>query len=79
MKRETYDMCGSRGGHWVRTPLENDKNIGFLSNTGPDLLKNNKSFKRAFNVLHCILGHYWPVSETPLKWHFATRPILVRF
>ena len=40
-------MCGSRGGggQGVRTPLKNHKNIkniGFLSNTGPDPLKITK-------------------------------------
>ena len=29
------------GGQGVRTSLENYKNIGFLSNTGPDPLKNH--------------------------------------
>ena len=31
-------------------PLKNHKKIGFLSNTGPDLLKNHKATKPAFNV-----------------------------
>ena len=35
------------GGHGVRTPLENYKNIGFLSNTGPDPLKTTKP---VFNI-----------------------------
>ena len=46
-------MCGSRGGgggQGVRTPLKNHKNIGFLSNTGPDPLENHKATKPAFNV-----------------------------
>ena len=30
------------GGQGVRTPLKNHKNVGFLSNTGPDPLKNHK-------------------------------------
>ena len=30
-------------------PLKNHKNIGFLSNTGPDPLKNHKATKPAFN------------------------------
>ena len=29
--------------------LKNHKNIGFLSNTGPDPLKNHKAAKPAFN------------------------------
>ena len=33
------------------SPLENHKkNIGFLSNTGPDPLKNHKATRPAFNV-----------------------------
>ena len=31
-------------------PLKNHKNLGFLSNTGPDPLKNYKATKPAFNV-----------------------------
>ena len=31
------------GGQGVRTPLKNHKNIGSLSNTGTDPLKNHKS------------------------------------
>ena len=41
--------------------MENDKNIGFHSNTGPDPLKNNIFFKRAFNVL-C-----WATISPPAK------------
>ena len=39
---------GGTGG--PSSPLENHKNIGCLSNTGPDPLKNHKSTKPAFNV-----------------------------
>ena len=45
-------MCGSRegGGQGVRTPPEkSQKNIGFLSNSGPNSLKN-KPTEPAFNV-----------------------------
>ena len=31
-------------------PLKNHKNIGFLSNTGPDSLENQKATKPSFNV-----------------------------
>ena len=41
----------TRGGQEVLTPtLNNHKNIGFLSNTGPDPLKNHKATKPAFTV-----------------------------
>ena len=46
-------MSGSRGGggeEGVRTPHEKSQNMGFLSNTGPDHLKNHKATKPAFNV-----------------------------
>ena len=39
-----------RGGQGVRTPLKNHKNIGFLSNTGSDLLNKCNATKSAFNV-----------------------------
>ena len=44
-------MGGSRGGDRGSGPLllKNHKNIGFLSNTGPDPLKNLKAAKPAFN------------------------------
>ena len=38
------------GGQGVWIPLKNHKNIGFLSNTGPDLPKNHKDTKPASNV-----------------------------
>ena len=47
-------MGGSRGVTEARIPLENHKNIGFLSNTGPDPLKKHKATKPAFN--------FWPLS-----------------
>ena len=55
-------MCGSRGvergslGPPPPPPRKNYKNIGFLSNTGPDFLKltNHKATKPAFNI--------WPSS-----------------
>ena len=43
-------MCGSRGGTGGPDPLINYKNIGFLSNTGPDPLKITKATKPEFIV-----------------------------
>ena len=48
------------GGQGVRTPLENRKNIAFLSNTGPDPLKITKLPRQ-----HSMLGHQRHVTETP--------------
>ena len=46
-----YNMCGSRVGHRGSRPsLENHKNLGFVSNSGPDPLKNHKATEPAFNV-----------------------------
>ena len=64
-------MCGSRGGgggQGVRTPpLENYKNIWFLSNTGPDPLKITKIPSQ-----HSMLDHHRTTSETPLKVIFGS-------
>ena len=26
--------------------------------------------------IQCQLGHHWPASQTPFKWHFAVGPIV---
>ena len=39
-------------------PPKNQKNIGFLSNTGSDSLEKSQ---------HSMLGHHQPTSVTPLK------------
>ena len=51
--------------------MKNHKNLGFLSNTGPEPLKNHKATKPDL-----MLGHYWLASETP--WHFAGGPMMAR-
>ena len=62
------------GGAWGPDPLENyKKNIGFLSNTGPHLLKITKLPSQ-----HSMLGHNRPTSETPFKWCFAGGPLMIR-
>ena len=69
-------MCGSRGGVGGTgdpdpPPLENYKNIGFLSKTGQDPLKITK-----LPIHHSMLGHHRPASETPFKWRFAGGPLM---
>ena len=60
-------LADLEGGQGVRTPpLENHKNIGFFSNTGPDPLK----FVTLPSQLS-ILGHNRHGSKTPFKWRFA--------
>ena len=57
-----------QGGQGVRTPLNNHKSIGFLSNTaGPDPLKNQKATKPAFNV---------GTIGSPAKCRFAGGPMM---
>ena len=52
-------------------PLENHKNIGLLSKTGPDSLKITKLPSQ-----HSLLGHLRHASETPFKRRFAGGPIM---
>ena len=58
------DMVGGQG---VRTPPppEQLQNIGFLSNTGPDPLKNHKA--------QCL------ATITSFKWRFAGGAMMARF
>ena len=60
-------MRGSRGGGVGPDPrsLKINKNIGFLSNTGPDLLVNHKATKPAFNVRPSFV-FCWPADDGPL-------------
>ena len=44
------DIGGSRGGTGGPDSSEKSQNIGFLSNTGPDPLKNHKAIKPALNA-----------------------------
>ena len=65
-------MRGSRGGGWAGgpdppPPPVKSKNIGSLSNTGPDSLKKYKATKLFFNV-----GHHRHASKTPFKWSRIT-------
>ena len=62
------------GGTGSGPPLENYKNIGFLSNTGPDPLKITK-----LSSQHSMFGHHRPASETPFKWHFAGGQLMARY
>ena len=54
-------------------PWNNHKNIGFLSNNGPDPLKITKLPRK-----HSMLGHYQHARETPFKWRFAGGPMMAR-
>ena len=56
---------GGRGG---LDPLKNHKNIEFISDSGPDPLKNQYS----------MFGHHQHASKTPFKWRFAGGSMMVR-
>ena len=50
-ERSLHVRIQREGGQEVRTPPPGKlQNIGLFSNTGPDLLKNHKATKPAFNV-----------------------------
>ena len=51
-------------------PLENHKNIVFLSHTVLDPMKNHK-------IQNSMSGHYHQAIETSLKWCFAGGPMIV--
>ena len=55
-------MGGGGGVGGPDTPLKYHKNIGFLSNTGPDPLKITKLPSQ-----HSMLGHHRPASESPFN------------
>ena len=66
-------MGGSRGDRGSGPPLKNHKNIGFLSNAGPDPLKNLESIKPAFNFEHSS-ARQW----NGIKWRFAGGPMVAQ-
>ena len=64
------------GGRGSGPPLENYKNIGLFSNTGPDPLKIVKLPSQL-----SILGHNGHASETPMafRWWTEEGPLIVVF
>ena len=66
-------MCGSRGGGRGSAPPEKSRNIGDLSHSGPDPLKNHEATEPAFNV-----GPLQHASKMPFKWRFAGGPMMAR-
>ena len=71
----TYHTCADpERGQWDPDPLKNHKNIGFLSNTGPDPLKITKVPSQ-----HSMLGHYRYASKTPFKCRFTGGTMMARF
>ena len=73
-------MCafigGCKGGHGVRTPPENYKNIGFLSNKGPHPLKNHKATKPAVNF-GSLSARQRSAIKMAFRWRADDGPLLV--
>ena len=61
--------CADPEGGIGSGPLENNKFLGFLSNTGPDHLENYKATKPVFNVGPSSTRH----------WRFAGGSFMARF
>ena len=61
---------GGAGGSDSPPPLENHKDIGFLSNTGLDPLKNHKANKPALD--------HPQAREILFKWRFTGGPLMAR-
>ena len=73
-ERACTDSEGWGGGTGGPYLLKNHKNIGFLSNTGPDPLKNHKATKPAFNVGPLLLC--CAIIGPPAKRHFNNGVLL---
>ena len=65
------------GGKGPDHPPEISQSYRFLSNTGPDPLKNHKLPSQ-----HSMLGHHWPAREphfNGVRWRFDDGPLLMVF
>ena len=65
-----HPWADPEGGQGVRTPLKNQKNIGFPSNIDPDSL-NSQSYQARIQSMLAIIG-------TPAKRHFNSVPLVGR-
>ena len=61
------------GGKGAQTPLKDHNKIGFLSNTGPDPLKNRKATRLEFNIRPSF------GRQRNAKWRFTSGPMMARF
>ena len=66
-----------RGSKGVRTPLKNHKNIGFLSNTGPDPLKS-QSYQASIQCW-IIIGTSAERHLMAFRWRANGDPLMVLF
>ena len=63
------------GGQGVRTTLKNPENIGFPSNTGPDLLKNH--CYQVSNQCWAIIGTLAKRHLMAFRWQADDGPLIV--
>ena len=64
-------MCGSR--KFCQMGSNSDKVFFFFFGGGGGLVDEEIEVQAATKT-----GHYRPYSETPLKWRFADRPMMVQ-
>ena len=76
--QEQIQRGGGGGGRGSGPPLEKHKNKRFLSNTGPDPLKNHKATKPAFKVGPSSARQQNTISMT-FHWGADDGPLLVLF
>ena len=69
MDLPTLTFADQEGGVRGPDPPENNKNIGFLSNTGPDPLDIRKA---ATKPVFDVVG----TSFTPFQWRFTGGPMI---
>ena len=69
---------GGGGAEGPDTPSKNHKNIGFLSNTGLDPLKNQKATQPTFNVGPSSARRRNAISLA-FRWQADDGPLLVLF
>ena len=69
-----WSIGGGGGTGGPNPPMKNHKNIGFLSNIGPDPIKITKLTSQ-----HSMLGRHRHASESPFELCFAGGPMMARF
>ena len=81
LKGAQTHTCGYREGTGGPDPIpmKNHKVIGFLSNTGPDSLKNDKTTQPAFNVKPSSARQRNAIMLMAFRWLVEDGPLLVGF
>ena len=72
VKYALIPSCADPEGDRGSGPPMESKNIGFLSNNGPDPLKITKLLSK-----HSLLGHHRYACETAFRWRADDGPLIV--